>query len=89
MKWLEIIEFNSRENDPRLVEQNFEVLIEKLKEDGDHCVSKVYSRVSDEIDFSIHLHHKSKDIEKHGTSLGRNISSELIKIGSIKHRVWV
>ena len=32
MKWLEVIEFNSRENDPRLVEQNFEVLIEKLLE---------------------------------------------------------
>ena len=89
MKWLEIIELNFGEKKPKLIEHDLEGLVEKLNKERNQHVINVYSRVSDEIDFSIHLHHKSENLEKSGSPLGLNLTSELRKFGSIKHSVWV
>ena len=89
MKWLEIIELNYVEKKPQLIEHDLESLVEKLCKKRDEQVISIYSRVSEEIDFSIHLHHKSENIEKSGSQLGINLSSVLSKFGLVKHSVWV
>lgn len=89
MKWLEIIELNYVEKKPKLIEHDLEGLVEKLNKERDEQVINVYSRVSEEIDFSIHLHHKSENIEKSGSPLSINLSSVLSKFGLVKHSVWV
>jgi len=89
MKWLEIIELNYVEKKPKLIEHDLESLVEKLRKKRDEQVISIYSRVSEEIDFCIHLHHKSENIEKSGSQLGINLSSVLCKFGLVKHTVWV
>jgi len=89
MKWLEIIELNYGENKPKLIENDLEALVKSFKKEKDEQVIHVYSRVSEEIDFSIHLHHKSEGIEKSGSQLGISLSSVLYKFGLVKHSVWV
>ncbi|MCP5062957.1 MAG: hypothetical protein GY936_10890 [Ignavibacteriae bacterium] len=89
MKWLEIIEFNSEEINTEFIEKDIESLIEKLKKGNDPKIIKVYSRVSAEIDFSIHMHQRTNSITKRGSSLGKSLSSILREFGTIKHNVWV
>ena len=89
MKWLEIIELNYVEKKPKLIEHDLESLVEKLSKKRDEQVISIYSRVSDEIDFSIHLHHKSENIEKNGSLLGITLSTVLKEFGMIQHKVWV
>jgi len=87
MKWLEIIELCRKK--PKLIEHDLEGLVEKLSKERDEQLINVYSRVSEEIDFSIHLNHKSENIKKSGSPLGINLSSVLSKFGLVKHSVWV
>jgi len=89
MNWLEIIELNYGENKPKLIENDLEALVKKLNKEKARHVIHVYSRVSEEIDFSIHLHHKSKNIEKNGSLLGITLSTVLKEFGMIQHKVWV
>jgi 5-methylcytosine-specific restriction endonuclease McrBC GTP-binding regulatory subunit McrB len=89
MKWLEIIEFNSGDRKPKFIEKDLESLIEKLKNESDQEQIKVYSRVAEEIELSIHLHHKSKNINKNGSPLGLKLSSALKKAGFVNHSIWV
>ena len=89
MKWLEIIELNYGAKKPKLIEHDLEGLVENLNKERAKQEINVYSRVSEEIDFSIHLHHKSENIEKSGSPLGINLSSVLTKFGLVKHSVWV
>ena len=89
MNWLEIIELNYGENKPKLIENDLESLIKKFNKEKDQQVIQVYSRVSEEIDFSIHLHHKSDNLEKNGSSLGISLSNVLKEFGMIQHKVWV
>jgi len=69
MNWLEIIELNYGESKPKLIENDLEALVIKLNKEKVQQVIHVYSRVSEKIDFSIHLHHKSENIAKNGSSL--------------------
>ena len=89
MNWLEIIEINYGENKPKLIENDLETLIKKFNKKKDQQVIQVYSRVSEEIDFSIHLHHESDSLEKNGSSLGISLSNELKEFAMIQHKVWV
>ena len=88
MKWLEIIEFNL-EGQRNFLEKDIESIIEKMKNGYDPKAVEVYSRVSEEIDYSIHLFHKSNSVKKSGSSFGTSLSSVLRKFGTIKHNVWV
>jgi hypothetical protein len=89
MKWLEIIELNYGESKPKLMENDLEALAKKLNKEKAQQVINVYSRVSEEIDFCIHLHHKSDNIEKNGSLLGITLSTVLKEFGMIQHKVWV
>ena len=89
MNWLEIIELNYGENKPKLIENDLEALVKKLNKEKARHVIHVYSRVSEEIDFSIHLHHKSDNLEKNGSLLGKSLTNVLKEFGMIQHKVWV
>jgi hypothetical protein len=89
MEWLEIIEFKSEEIESKILEKDIENLIRKLKKESDEQAIKIYSRVAEVIDLSVHIHHRTIDIKKSGTPLGTDISKILREFGIIKHTVWV
>ena len=89
MEWLEIIEFKSEEIESKILEKDIENLIRKLKKGSDEQAVKIYSRVAEVIDLSVHIHHRTIEIKKSGTPLGIDISKILREFGTIKHTVWV
>jgi len=50
---------------------------------------KSYSRVLIDSDFSIHLFHDSKNVEKIGSPLGLRIASSLKEFGLVNHTIWI
>jgi hypothetical protein len=50
---------------------------------------KVYSHITVETDFSIHLYHDSKEADISGSPLGSRLASALKKFGLVNHSVWV
>ena len=89
MKWLEIIEFSSAGRKPKFIERDFQSLIVEIDKERDEKAIKVYSRVAEETDFSIHLHHDSIIIENSGSQLGLNLKSTLKKFGDVIHTIWI
>ncbi len=89
MKWLEIIELRSVGNNLKLLEPELKSLIEELNKESKQRAVKVYSRVTIESDFSIHLYHDSKEIDINGSTLGLHLVSILKEFGLINHSVWI
>lgn len=89
MKWLEIIELRSAGSQRALLESQLQSLINEVNQEARQQQIKVYSHITVETDFSIHLYHDSKEADISGSPLGLRLTSALKKFGLVNHSVWV
>jgi len=50
---------------------------------------KAYCRLMIDTDFSIHLFHDSKKVEKSGSPLGLRLAAALKEFGLVNHSIWI
>ncbi|UCF84188.1 MAG: hypothetical protein JSV50_00710 [Desulfobacteraceae bacterium] len=89
MKWLEIIELRSVGNKRTVMELQLNSLIDEVIQKTSQQAIKVYSHITVETDFSIHLHNDSKSADNDGSPLGQRLVSALKEYGLVNHSVWV
>lgn len=89
MKWLEIIELRSVGKNRTEMELQLNNLIAEVKQETRQQAIKVYSHITVETDFSIHLHSDSKSADIGGSPLGQRLVSALKECGLVNHSVWV
>ena len=88
MQWLEIIELRSAGGKRKLLESQMEQLVNDMYEREKINPVKVYCRLMIDTDFSIHLFHDSKKMEKSGSSLALCLASALKEFGLVNHSIW-
>ena len=88
MKWLEIIELRSAGGNNKLLESQMEKLVNEVYERTAKNTVKAYCRLMVDTDFSIHLFHDSKKVEKSGSPLGLRLASALREFGLVNHSIW-
>jgi hypothetical protein len=89
MKWLEIIEFRSVGKNRTTMEKKINGLIDEVKQKMRQQAIKVYSHISVETDFSIHLYNDSDSADYGGSPLGQRLISALGEFGLVNHSVWI
>ena len=89
MKWLEIIELRSIDSNRESLESQLKKLINEVDKEIKKQTIKTYNRVMIDTDFSIHLLHESKKVDKGGSSLGLHLASALKEFGLVNHSVWI
>jgi len=89
MKWLEIIELRSDVSNRWLLGKRLKSFVKEFEKEDKHRTIKVYSHVSVNSDFSIHLLHDSKKADINGSPIGLQLVSGLKEYGLINHNVWV
>ena len=88
MKWLEIIELRSVGNKRAVIDSQLQTLINEVKQEAIQQAIKVYSNISVESDFSIHLYNDSTITDISGSPLGERLASALKEFGLVNHSVW-
>ena len=88
MKWLEIIELRSAGGNSKLLESQMHKLVNEMYERTENYSVKAYCRLMIDTDFSIHLFHDSKKVEKSGSPLGLRLASALREFGLVNHSIW-
>lgn len=88
MKWLEIIELRSAGGNIKLLESQMQKLVNEVYERTEKNAVKAYCRLMIDTDFSIHLFHDSKEMEKSGSPLGLRLASALREFGLVNHSIW-
>ena len=89
MNWLEIIEIRSSKNSKTKLKMQLKGLINEINSKAQNLVIRIYSLATIDTDFSIHLLHDSKEIEKDGSSIGLHLVSALKEFGLVSHSVWM
>jgi len=89
MKWLEIIELRSVGDKRAVMELQLKSLIDEVKQETRQQAIKVYSHITVETDFSIHLYNDSKSTDISGSPLGQRLVSALKEFGLVNHSIWV
>ena len=89
MKWLEIIELRSAGGNNRLLESQIQKLVDEVCKREENNAVKAYYRLMIDTDFSIHLFHDSKKVEKSGSPLGLCLASALKEFGLVNHNIWI
>ncbi len=89
MKWLEIIEIRSVGKNRTEMELQLKNLIDEVKQETRQQAIKVYSHITVETDFSIHLYNDSKSADISGSPLGQRLVSALREYGLVNHSVWI
>ena len=89
MKWLEIIELRSAGGNNKLLESEMQTLVNEVYERTEQNEARAYCRLLIDTDFSIHLFHDSKEVEKSGSPLGLRLASALKAFGLVNHSVWI
>ena len=89
MKWLEIIELRSVGSNRELLKSQLQSLINEVNQEVKKQAIKVYSHVTVETDFSVHLLHDSKQAEIGGSPLGLRLATALKEFGLVNHSVWI
>jgi len=89
MKWLETIELRSIEGNRKTLESQLLKLINEVNRELKKEAIKVYTRVTINTDFCIHLFHDSKKAEDSGSQLGLHLASTLKALGLVNHSVWI
>ena len=88
MKWLEIIELRSAGSNNKLLESQMQKLVNEVHEKTEQNAVRAYCRLMVDTDFSIHLFHNSKKVEKSGSPLGLRLASALKEFGLVNHSIW-
>ncbi len=89
MKWLEIIELRSTCSNRTFLESQLKGLIDEVNQAARQQKIKVYSHITVETDFNIHLYHDSKEADFSGSPLGQRLASALKEFGLVNHSVWI
>ncbi len=89
MKWLEIIELRSAGGNSKLLESQMQKLVNEVCETTKNNAARAYCRLMIDTDFSIHLFHNSKKVEKSGSPLGLRLASALKEFGLVNHSIWI
>jgi hypothetical protein len=89
MKWLEIIELRSVGDKRAMIESQLKSMFDEMKQETGKQKIKVYSHITVETDFSIHLHNDSKSADIDGSPLGQRLVSALKEYGLVNYSVWV
>ena len=89
MTWLEIIELRSAGGNNKLLESQMQKLVNEVYERTKNNAVRVYCRLMIDTDFSIHLFHDSKKVEKSGSPLGLRLASALKEFGLVNHSIWI
>ena len=89
MKWLEIIELRSVDNNRDQLESQLKKLIHEVEGELKMQNVKGYVRVMLDTDYSIHIFHDSKELENDGSPLGLRIASALKEYGLVDQSLWI
>ena len=89
MKWLEIIQLRTTKRTMEKLKSHLEALIKEVEEETQKGDVKVYSHMTINTDFSVHLFHDSNKVEANGSQLGLYLASELKEFGLINHSIWI
>jgi len=89
MEWLEIIELRSAGGNSKLLESQMQKLVNDVYEGAKKNAVRAYCRLMIDTDFSIHLFHDSKKVEKSGSPLGLRLASTLKEFGLVNHSIWI
>ena len=89
MKWIEVIQLRSVGSNRERLESKLERLIDEVDKKRKKQVIMAFSRVSLDTDFSIHILHDSKKVEKGGSRLGLSLVAVSKEFGLVNHSIWM
>lgn len=89
MKWIEVIQLRSVDSNRERLESKLQRLIDQVEKGRKKQVIMTYSRVLIDTDFSIHIFHDSKKVEKGGSRLGLRLVTALKEFGLVNHSIWI
>ena len=89
MNWLETIELRSIEENRKSLESQMVKLINEVNREARKQAIKVYSSMTINTDFCIHLFHESKKAEVNGSRLGLRLASALKAFGLVNYSIWI
>ncbi|THB76447.1 MAG: hypothetical protein D6B25_09725 [Desulfobulbaceae bacterium] len=89
MKWLEVIHLRSTEQDPTLVDNILQQLIEEVHRKKGKGVVQLYKRASVASDVALQIRHDSEQVSLPGSKLGLNLANALKPYGMLNHTIWV
>ena len=89
MKWIEVIQLRSVGSNRERLESKLERIIDEVDKKRKKQVIMAFSRVSLDTDFSIHILHDSKKVEKGGSRLGLSLVAVSKEFGLVNHSIWM
>jgi hypothetical protein len=89
MKWLEIIELQTVEDNYELLDKVLDDLIETIDYKGNPPAIKTYRHKTVETDIYIKLLHDSEQADIRESLLGLSLASALRKFGLVNHNIWI
>ena len=89
MKWIEVIQLRSVDSNRERLESKLHKLMNEADMETEKKAIKSYSRAMIYTDFSIHIFHDSKKVEKGGSRLGIRLVTALKEFGLANHSIWV
>lgn len=89
MKWLEIIEVRVAGRQRERLDLVLKDLTAKSGEPGEKLEIRIYSHVSIDTDYSVHLIHRSAKVLIQGSVLGLRVAEALKEFGLVNYNVWV
>ncbi|MFC1539483.1 hypothetical protein ACFL6H_08665 [Candidatus Latescibacterota bacterium] len=89
MKWLEIIEIQSIDCNQELFGSQLQKVINEVEMETNKQTVIGYRHAIIDNNFSIHLIHDSKEVEKHGSKLSIRLATILKEIGLVNHSIWI
>lgn len=90
MKWLEIIELRSLENNNKceMMEKDLNNLMDVMDLKVRPTDIKIYKHGAVQTDLSVHLLYDSENADINGSQLGLNLVSALREFGLVNHSIW-
>lgn len=89
MKFLEVIELRSSDCHKTDLAPVLRKLVKDVSEKAaDHCIT-IYSHMTIDTDFRIHLLHGSMEAQSERSPLGLQIAAILKEYGLVNHSIWI
>jgi hypothetical protein len=89
MKWMEVINLRTAENNLEFIEPMLTKLITEIANTGGMKDIKMYRGAVLENDACIHIHWASRKAELQGSATGLCVVHILKEFGMVSHSVWV
>ena len=88
MKWLEIIELRTSENNSEAAIKELARLINEINQKNQNKGVTLYLKAYLKTDISLHIRHHEDHIPQGGSDLGLNIAASLKVYGLVNHQLW-